>query len=245
KAVLKDDTDLVKQTEGSSLGLNDGSDSKEGNCDAEVSSHEGAYQGPFGLTVSLGEQGAEKWPKINNEDLRYDSRSDGKGSYGKAYQRDASGSVAGDLSALTPEEKAIAAGLLAKIIDGGEVIELKAVSSTSVMVNACYDLLDSGLLVVPYACVGLGGNIVGFVDENVTVKLAYRLKAGLSYRFSSAIHAFVGGFYHRVLGNKEYVDLRVYPLADYTNSIARNSGNAVANFSMKYVGGEFGVRLAF
>lgn len=218
-------------------------DSKEGNCDTEVADRDagGDFDGPFGLTVSLGEKGAEKWPNINNGDMTYDSDK----SSGKAYQRDASGSVAGDLSALIPEEKAIAAGLLAKIIDGGEVIELKAVSSTSVMVNACYDLLDAGLLVVPYACVGLGGTIVGLVDEHVTLKLAYRLKAGLSYQFSPVIHAFIGGFYHRVLGNKEYADLRVHPLADYTNSIAKNSGTAVANFSMRYVGGEFGVRFAF
>ncbi|KJV99698.1 surface antigen family protein [Anaplasma phagocytophilum str. Annie] len=31
------------------------------------------------------------------------------------------------------------------------------------MVNACYDLLSEGLGVVPYACVGLGGNFVGVV----------------------------------------------------------------------------------
>ncbi|WP_249549214.1 P44/Msp2 family outer membrane protein, partial [Anaplasma phagocytophilum] len=41
--------------------------------------------------------------------------------------------------------------------EGGEVVEIRAVSSTSVMVNACYDLLSEGLGVVPYACVGLGG----------------------------------------------------------------------------------------
>ncbi|SBO13967.1 Major surface antigen 4 precursor [Anaplasma phagocytophilum] len=230
---------------------------REGNCDAILNKvweqvltrtrHKQNRRHYYGLMASLGRKGAEKWPKINNKDMFFaeNSKIGPIGSYKNSYQRDASGSVAGDLSVLTPEEKAITAGLLAKIIDGGEVIELKAVSSTSVMVNACYDLLDSGLFVVPYACVGLGGNIVGLVDENVTVKLAYRLKAGLSYRFSSAIHAFVGGFYHRVLGNREYADLRVHPLADYTNSIARNSGNAVANFSMRYVGGEFGVRLAF
>ncbi len=57
---------------------------------------------------------------------------------------------------LTPEEKTIVAGLLAKTIEGGEVVEIRAVSSTSVMVNACYDLLSEGLGVVPYACVGLG-----------------------------------------------------------------------------------------
>ncbi|KJV65124.1 surface antigen family protein [Anaplasma phagocytophilum str. ApMUC09] len=30
-----------------------------------------------------------------------------------------------------------------------EVIEIRAVSSTSVMVNACYDLISEGLSVVP------------------------------------------------------------------------------------------------
>ncbi|EOA61600.2 P44-37 outer membrane protein, partial [Anaplasma phagocytophilum str. HGE1] len=66
--------------------------------------------------------------------------------------------VADDLTKkLTPEEKTIVAGLLAKTIEGGEVVEIRAVSSTSVMVNACYDLLSEGLGVVPYACVGLSG----------------------------------------------------------------------------------------
>ncbi|KJV82068.1 surface antigen family protein [Anaplasma phagocytophilum str. CRT53-1] len=40
------------------------------------------------------------------------------------------------------------------------------------MVNACYDLLSEGLGVVPYACVGLGGNFVGVVDGHITPKLA-------------------------------------------------------------------------
>ncbi|KDB55224.1 P44-1 outer membrane protein [Anaplasma phagocytophilum str. MRK] len=57
--------------------------------------------------------------------------------------------VAGDLTKLTTEEKTIVAGLLAKTIEGGEVVEIRAVSSTSVMVNACYDLLSEGLGVVP------------------------------------------------------------------------------------------------
>ncbi len=96
--------------------------------------------------------------------------------------------VAKDLvKELTPEEKTIVAGLLAKTIEGGEVVEIRAVSSTSVMVNACYDLLSEGLGVVPYACVGLGGNFVGVVDGHITPKLAYRLKAGLSYQLSSEI----------------------------------------------------------
>ncbi|KJV82040.1 surface antigen family protein [Anaplasma phagocytophilum str. CRT53-1] len=116
--------------------------------------------------------------------------------------------VAKDLvQELTPEEKTIVAGLLAKTIEGGEVVEIRAVSSTSVMVNACYDLLSEGLGVVPYACVGLGGNFVGVVDGHITPKLAYRLKAGLSYQLSPEISAFAGGFYHRVVGDGIYDDL--------------------------------------
>ncbi|KJV64401.1 surface antigen family protein [Anaplasma phagocytophilum str. ApMUC09] len=115
--------------------------------------------------------------------------------------------VAKDLTKLTPEEKTIVAGLLAKTIEGGEVVEIRAVSSTSVMVNACYDLLSEGLGVVPYACVGLGGNFVGVVDGHITPKLAYRLKAGLSYQLSPEISAFAGGFYHRVVGDGVYDDL--------------------------------------
>ncbi|WP_373279578.1 P44/Msp2 family outer membrane protein [Anaplasma phagocytophilum] len=116
--------------------------------------------------------------------------------------------VAKDLvQELSPEEKTIVAGLLAKTIEGGEVVEIRAVSSTSVMVNACYDLLSEGLGVVPYACVGLGGNFVGVVDGHITPKLAYRLKAGLSYQLSPEISAFAGGFYHRVVGDGVYDDL--------------------------------------
>ncbi|SCV64319.1 hypothetical protein ANAPH2_01308 [Anaplasma phagocytophilum] len=49
--------------------------------------------------------------------------------------------VAGDLTKLTPEEKTIVAGLLARTIEGGEVIEIRAVSSTSVMVNAEFEII--------------------------------------------------------------------------------------------------------
>ncbi|KJV59528.1 putative major outer membrane protein P44-20 [Anaplasma phagocytophilum str. CR1007] len=41
--------------------------------------------------------------------------------------------VATDLVALNSDEKTIVAGLLAKTIEGGEVVEIRAVSSTSVM----------------------------------------------------------------------------------------------------------------
>ncbi|AGR82267.1 surface antigen family protein [Anaplasma phagocytophilum str. ApWI1] len=153
--------------------------------------------------------------------------------------------VAKDLVNLNSDEKTIVAGLLAKTIEGGEVVEIRAVSSTSVMVNACYDLLSEGLGVVPYACVGLGGNFVGVVDGHITPKLAYRLKAGLSYQLSPEISAFAGGFYHRVVGDGVYDDLPAQRLVDDTSPAGRTKDTAIANFSMAYVGGEFGVRFAF
>ncbi|KJV64041.1 surface antigen family protein [Anaplasma phagocytophilum str. ApMUC09] len=74
--------------------------------------------------------GTKNWPtSTKNDNAPSDTRNDNA----KA--------VAGDLTKLTTEEKTIVAGLLAKTIEGGEVVEIRAVSSTSVMVNACYDLL--------------------------------------------------------------------------------------------------------
>ncbi|KJV66933.1 surface antigen family protein [Anaplasma phagocytophilum str. ApNP] len=153
--------------------------------------------------------------------------------------------VATDLVALNSDEKTIVAGLLAKTIEGGEVVEIRAVSSTSVMVNACYDLLSEGLGVVPYACVGLGGNFVGVVDGHITPKLAYRLKAGLSYQLSPEISAFAGGFYHRVVGDGVYDDLPAQRLVDDTSPAGRTKDTAIANFSMAYVGGNLGLGSLF
>ncbi|AGR79776.1 p44 outer membrane protein [Anaplasma phagocytophilum str. HZ2] len=136
------------------------------------------------------EDGSKNWPTSKH-----------KAGTPASETNDNAKAVAGDLTKLTSDEKTIVAGLLAKTIEGGEVVEIRAVSSTSVMVNACYDLLSEGLGVVPYACVGLGGNFVGVVDGHITPKLAYRLKAGLSYQLSPEISAFAGGFYHRVVGD--------------------------------------------
>ncbi|KJV66872.1 surface antigen family protein [Anaplasma phagocytophilum str. ApNP] len=108
----------------------------------------------FVNTVKVGE--GKNWPRGRASDGSSKNMEGDPNSNAKA--------VATDLTKLTSDEKTIVAGLLAKTIEGGEVVEIKAVSSTSVMVNACYDLLSEGLGVVPYACVGLGGNFVGVVD---------------------------------------------------------------------------------
>ncbi len=66
----------------------------------------------------------------------------GSGKTGAAHDDNAT-AVAKDLvKELTPEEKTIVAGLLAKTIEGGEVVEIRAVSSTSVMVNAGFEVME-------------------------------------------------------------------------------------------------------
>ncbi|WP_258013425.1 P44/Msp2 family outer membrane protein [Anaplasma phagocytophilum] len=124
------------------------------------------YLGDF-VRETLKGNGSKNWPTTESKGTKTQ----------ESAQNNNANAVAKDLTKLTTEEKTIVAGLLAKTIEGGEVVEIRAVSSTSVMVNACYDLLSEGLGVVPYACVGLGGNFVGVVDEYSTIRWASTLYA--------------------------------------------------------------------
>ncbi|WP_370882753.1 P44/Msp2 family outer membrane protein [Anaplasma phagocytophilum] len=137
------------------------SDNNTSLCSDDGGSHSGSSNNAevfeHFIKKTLLENGSKNWPTS--------TKNDGAPSDNKNDNADA---VAKDLTKLTSEEKTIVAGLLAKTIEGGEVVEIRAVSSTSVMVNACYDLLSEGLGVVPYACVGLGGNFVGVVDGHIT-----------------------------------------------------------------------------
>ncbi|AGR79704.1 surface antigen family protein [Anaplasma phagocytophilum str. ApWI1] len=144
-----------------------------------------ALCGGHGSTHTSGQTAAQTTPQVLR-DFAENTLKDGKNwptstaakdAVQQAKQNDNANAVATDLVALNREEKTIVAGLLAKTIEGGEVVEIRAVSSTSVMVNACYDLLSEGLGVVPYACVGLGGNFVGVVDEYSTIRPSLTLYA--------------------------------------------------------------------
>nr|ADU56850.1 P44 outer membrane protein [Anaplasma platys] len=168
---------------------------------------------------------------------------------GKAWPNGSDAAKAEDLSTalnreLTSAEKNKVAGLLTRTISGGEVVEIRAVSTTSVMLNGCYDLQSEGFSIVPYACLGVGANFVGIVDGHVTPKLAYKVKAGLSYELSPEISMFAGGFYHRVLGEGEYDDLPVLRLVDDATT-NKTKEFAKASFKMAYTGAEIGVRFAF
>ncbi|SBO30261.1 hypothetical protein ANAPC5_00101 [Anaplasma phagocytophilum] len=93
-------------------------DSKAGSCDSRGNNSGNVEQG---LIAALGKEGDKHWPKINNaatSDTALYTRN------GEPYKKDASSTVAKDLTKLTPEEKTIVAGLLAKTIEGGEVVEI-------------------------------------------------------------------------------------------------------------------------
>ncbi|SCV66375.1 hypothetical protein ANAPH1_01030 [Anaplasma phagocytophilum] len=78
------------------------------------------------VAKTLKEDGNGNWPTSTTA----------KNKEPKAKTNDNAEAVAKDLAALNSDEKTIVAGLLAKTIEGGEVVEIRAVSSTSVMVNS-------------------------------------------------------------------------------------------------------------
>ncbi|CEH11130.1 P44/Msp2 family outer membrane protein [Anaplasma phagocytophilum] len=164
----------------------------------------------------------------------------------KSTENDNANAVAADLvKNLTMEEKGIVAGLFSRTIEGGEAAKISAISTTSVMLNVCYDFYGKESSIAPYACAGIGSNFVGIVDSHIVPKLAYKLKAGIGCQISPEISIFAGGFYHRILGDGRYADLPVKRLFYDESPKGRTKNTAVANFSMSYAGGEFGVRLAF
>nr|AAN28950.1 major surface protein 2 [Anaplasma marginale] len=153
--------------------------------------------------------------------------------------------MANNINNLSKEDKAVVAGAFARAVEGAEVIEVRAIGSTSVMLNACYDLLTDGIGVVPYACAGIGGNFVSVVDGHINPKFAYRVKAGLSYALTPEISAFAGAFYHKVLGDGDYDELPLSHISDYTGTAGKNKDTGIASFNFAYFGGELGVRFAF
>ncbi|WP_349291294.1 hypothetical protein [Anaplasma phagocytophilum] len=77
--------------------------------------------------------GSKNWPTSTAVD-------DGTGAKRKPKPEanDNAKAVATDLVALNSDEKTIVAGLLAKTIEGGEVVEIRAVSSTLESEISCY-----------------------------------------------------------------------------------------------------------
>ena len=121
------------------------------------------------------------------------------------------------------------------------VLKNEGIILMSLMANACYDVVAEGVPFVPYACAGIGADLIDiFSDKNL--KFAYQGKIGLSYPISSEVSAFIGGYYHGVIGSKfNKIPVRTPVTLDE----APQTTSASVDLDSGFFGGEIGVRFTF
>ncbi|UTO55775.1 P44/Msp2 family outer membrane protein [Neoehrlichia mikurensis] len=118
------------------------------------------------------------------------------------------------------------------------VVEIDAITTISLMANLCYDLHISKI--TPYACAGIGSNLVHITQNYIVPKLSYQIKAGINYPIAPKVSIFVGSFYHSVLDNK-YTNIPIS--TPKFSQLSFNVNNSIANFNLTYFGGEIGIRI--
>ncbi|AGR79781.1 surface antigen family protein [Anaplasma phagocytophilum str. NCH-1] len=105
-----------------------------------------ALCGGHGSTSTSAQSTAQKSPQVLRDFVKNTLKEDGNRNWPTSREKDSTAvqhptandnakAVATDLVALNPEEKTIVAGLLAKTIEGGEVVEIRAVSSTFIRIR--------------------------------------------------------------------------------------------------------------
>ncbi|KYW93863.1 P44/Msp2 family outer membrane protein [Ehrlichia ruminantium] len=121
------------------------------------------------------------------------------------------------------------------------VLTNNGVTFSSLMFNACYDITAEGVPFIPYACAGIGADLISIFDD-INLKFAYQGKIGISYPITPEISAFIGGYYHGVIGNKYN---KVPVKLPVTLTDAPQSTSASVTLDAGYFGGELGVRFTF
>ncbi|UTO55776.1 P44/Msp2 family outer membrane protein [Neoehrlichia mikurensis] len=120
------------------------------------------------------------------------------------------------------------------------VVRIDAITDVSLMLNTCLDSKPKSYnTLIPYICAGIGSSITNIIQDHLTPKFAYKIKAGINYSLTSEMLISIGGFYHGTL-NKEYNHLPVLQHVELDS--APYVTNANANASISYFGGEIGVR---
>nr|ABO36254.1 Omp-1-14 [Ehrlichia ewingii] len=121
------------------------------------------------------------------------------------------------------------------------VLKNEGLTFMSLTVNACYDIVAEGIPFIPYACVGIGSDLIDiFNDKNL--KFAYQGKVGISYPITSEVSAFIGGYYHGIIGNK-FNKLPVK--TPVTLDTAPQTTSASVELDTGFFGGEIGVSFSF
>ncbi|AHX04535.1 P44/Msp2 family outer membrane protein [Ehrlichia japonica] len=120
------------------------------------------------------------------------------------------------------------------------VLKNEGLADISFMLNACYDVTTEGIPFSPYICAGIGTDLVSMF-ETTNPKISYQGKLGLSYSISPEASVFVGGHFHKVIGN-EFKDI---PAIVPSGSTLAGNHFAIVTLNVCHFGIELGGRFAF
>ena len=110
----------------------------------------------------------------------------------------------------------------------------------SLMINACYDITIESIPFSPYVCAGIGTDLVSMF-ETTNPKISYQGKLGLSYSISPEASVFIGGHFHRVIGN----EFRDIPTTLPSGSTITGPHFAIVTLNVCHFGLELGGRFTF
>ncbi|AAZ68948.1 P44/Msp2 family outer membrane protein [Ehrlichia canis] len=111
----------------------------------------------------------------------------------------------------------------------------------SLMINACYDITIDSMPFSPYICAGIGSDLVSMF-ETTNPKISYQGKLGVSYSISPEASVFVGGHFHRVIGN-EFKDIPAITPAGATE--IKGTQFTTVTLNICHFGLELGGRFTF
>ncbi|CEI85323.1 Surface antigen family protein [Ehrlichia minasensis] len=126
---------------------------------------------------------------------------------------------------------------------GNKYVLLKSEGLTDIsfMINACYDIVTDGIPFSPYVCAGVGTDLVSMFDA-INPKISYQGKLGLSYPINPEASVFIGGHFHRVIGDK-FRDIPT--LKAFVTSSTAKPDFATVTLSVCHFGIELGGRFNF
>nr|ABO36256.1 Omp-1-16 [Ehrlichia ewingii] len=120
------------------------------------------------------------------------------------------------------------------------LLKNEGLTDFSIMLNACYDIITDNIPFSPYICAGVGADLVSMFNS-INPKLAYQGKLGISYSISPEVSAFIGGHFHKVIGN-EFKDIAtILP----SGSSIKDNQYAIVTLSVCHFGVEIGGRVSF
>ncbi|WP_044157144.1 P44/Msp2 family outer membrane protein [Ehrlichia ruminantium] len=130
-------------------------------------------------------------------------------------------------------------------LNSSVMVKNENLTDIALMLNACYDITLEGMPVSPYVCAGIGTDLVSVINAT-NPKLSYQGKLGISYSINPEASIFIGGHFHRVIGN-EFKDITTSKIFTSTGKLATaaSPGFASATLDVCHFGIEIGGRFVF